>query len=126
MEAGQPDLFYAIHSYIHSYPFQHYRPTDCGIANHPVAGGDWNCIGPGGWGRAGYLTISDADGKGAMLKNSVLGGCLGGHVWVGTIINTTAADWTTVNGTSKEDGRAGVVVVVVVVVVGGAGGGEIV
>ena len=34
---------------------------------------------------------------------------MGGHVWVGTIINTTAADWTTVNGTSKEEeGEGGV------------------
>lgn len=71
---------------------------DCGIATHPIAGGDWTCIGPGGWGRGGYLTVSDADGKGALLKNSVVGGCLGGHVFVGTILNTTHADWTTVNG----------------------------
>ena len=32
-----------------------------------------------------------------MLPNSVLGGCLGGHVFVGTIINRTHADWTTVD-----------------------------
>jgi len=74
---------------------------DCGIANHPIAGGDWNCIGPGGWGRGGYLTVSDADAHGALLKNSVLGGCLGGQVFVGTILNATHADWTTVNGTGR-------------------------
>lgn len=45
--------------------------------------------------------MSDADGKGRLLDNSVLGGCLGGHVFIGTIINTTAADWTTVNGTGR-------------------------
>ena len=48
---------------------------DCGIASIPTAGGEWSCAGPGGWGRAGYLTLSDADGKGALMKNSVLGGC---------------------------------------------------
>jgi hypothetical protein len=32
-----------------------------------------------------------------LLPNSVLGGCLGGHVFVGTIINRTHADWTTVD-----------------------------
>ena len=76
---------------------------DCGIANHRIGApsGDWDCVGPGGWGRGGYLTVSDADGKGIPLKNSVLGGCLGGHVFIGTIINTTAIDWTTVNGTSR-------------------------
>lgn len=74
---------------------------DCGIANRPIAGGDWNCIGPGGWGRGGYLTVSDADGSGKLLENSVLGGCLGGHVFIGTIINTTLVDWTTVNGTGR-------------------------
>lgn len=36
-----------------------------------------------------------------MLENSVLGGCLGGHVFIGTILNATAIDWTTVNGTER-------------------------
>eukprot|EP01052_Picozoa_sp_SAG31_P049143 SAG31_NODE_10621_length_1116_cov_1.349066_2_plen_208_part_00 len=68
-----------------------------GIANIPAKGGEWNIIPPGGWARAGYLTVADADADGKLLSNSVLGGCLGGHVFVGTIINETAADWTTVN-----------------------------
>ena len=66
-----------------------FASCDAGIANIPVAGGEWNIIPPGGWGRAGYLTLSDNDGK-----NSMLGGCLGGHVFIGTVINTTAANWT--------------------------------
>ena len=45
--------------------------------------------------------MSDADGKGAPLYNSVVGGCLGGHVFIGTILNATAIDWTTVNGTGR-------------------------
>ena len=74
---------------------------DCGIANIPTKGGDWSCIPPGGWGRGGYLTVADAGSDGKLLQNSVLGGCLGGHVFVGTILNTTHADWTTVNGTGR-------------------------
>ena len=74
---------------------------DCGIGNIPTKGGEWSCIPPGGWGRGGYLTVADADKDGKLLQNSVLGGCLGGHVFIGTIINTTAADWTTVNGTGR-------------------------
>lgn len=73
---------------------------DTGIGNIPSSGGEWNIIPPGGWGRGGYLTVSDA-GNGKLLDNSVVGGCLGGHVFVGTIINNTAADWSTVNGTDK-------------------------
>ena len=73
---------------------------DVGIANIPVKGGAWQVIPPGGWGRGGYLTVADAGG-GKLLPNSVVGGCLGGHVFVGTIINRTAANWTTVNGTSR-------------------------
>ena len=30
-----------------------------------------------------------------------MGGCLGGKVFVGTIINKTSVDWTTVNGTGR-------------------------
>ena len=66
-----------------------FASCDAGIANVPVKGGAWNVIGPGGWGSAGYLTQSDNNGG-----NTVLGGCLGGHVYFGTTINTTAANWT--------------------------------
>lgn len=66
-----------------------FASCDAGIANIPVKGGDWNLIPPGGWGRAGYLTVSDSLGSA-----SVLGGCLGGHVFIGTVINATAANWT--------------------------------
>ena len=59
--------------------------------------GEWNLIPPGGWGRAGYLTLADAPAsmtpKGSE-GSSVLGSCLGGHVWLGTVINATSANWT--------------------------------
>lgn len=66
-----------------------FASCDIGIINIPVKGGEWNVIPPGGWGRAGYLTVSDS-----LENTSVLGGCLGGHVFIGTVINTTAANWT--------------------------------
>jgi len=66
-----------------------FASCDVGIANVPVGGGEWSVIPPGGWGHAGYLTVSDSRGA-----NAVLGGCLGGHVFVGDVINTTAANWT--------------------------------
>jgi hypothetical protein len=61
-----------------------FASCDAGIANVPVKGGEWNVIPPGGWGRGGYLTVSDS-----LVTTSVLGGCLGGHVWLGTVVNTT-------------------------------------
>ena len=66
---------------------------DSGIGNIPAKGGNWSIIPPGGWGRGGYLTVADA-ANGKLLANSVIGGCLGGHVYIGTILNTTAAKWT--------------------------------
>jgi len=62
---------------------------DAGIANIPVRGGNWSLIPPGGWGRAGYLTVSDS-----LQSTSVVGACLGGHVVIGVVINETAANWT--------------------------------
>ena len=61
---------------------------DRGVANVPAAGGEWNLIPPGGWGRAGYLSVSDS-----LHTTSVLGGCLGGHVCIGVVLNQTAANW---------------------------------
>ena len=69
---------------------------DAGIGNIPSKGGEWKLIPPGGWGRGGYLTVADA-GHGKLLPNSVVGGCLGGHVFVGVILNNTAADWSIQN-----------------------------
>ena len=43
---------------------------DGGIGNIPTKGGVWSIIPPGGWGRGGYLTVSDA-GNGQLLPNSV-------------------------------------------------------
>lgn len=61
---------------------------DAGIANYAVKTGKWNLIPPGGWGRAGYLTQSDA------LPNTVLGGCLDGVVTIGEVTSPTNANWT--------------------------------
>ena len=51
-------------------------------------------MGPGGWGRGGYLSLSEG-----VPGTSVLGGCLGGHVFVGTVVNTTHTDWNQTNAT---------------------------
>ena len=61
---------------------------DAGIANYAVKTGEWRLIPPGGWGRAGYLTQSDAG------PNTVLGGCLDGVVTIGEVTSPTTADWT--------------------------------
>jgi hypothetical protein len=37
----------------------------------------------------GYFSVSDSD-----PLNSIVGSCLGGRPWVGTILNRTAANWT--------------------------------
>ena len=69
-----------------------FASCDGGIANYNINSGKWSMFGPGGWGRAGYLSVSDSLGS-----NSVLGGCLGGHVWIGTEVNATHADWNQTN-----------------------------
>eukprot|EP00937_MAST-01D_sp_MAST-1D-sp2_P005083 g5083.t1 len=75
---------------IDSEPFM-FASCDIGIANIPIgrSGASWSVIPPGGWGRAGYLTVSDS-----LQNTSVLGGCLGGHVFIGTVVNRTYANWT--------------------------------
>lgn len=66
---------------------------DAGIANVPAKAkggsfpGAWSLI-PTGVGRA-YLSVSDS-----LLSTSVLGSCAGGFVNLGTIVNTTYANWT--------------------------------
>lgn len=72
-----------------------FASCDGGIANVPAGnepGGEWNVVGPGGWGRGGYLSLSEG-----VPGTSVLGGCLGGHVFVGTVVNTTHTDWNQTN-----------------------------
>jgi hypothetical protein len=48
---------------------------DAGIANYNIKTKGWNLIGPGGWGGAGFLTVSDS-----IPGTTVLGSCLGGTV----------------------------------------------
>ena len=49
-----------------------FASCDVGVINRPTAGGEWSVIPPGGWGQAGYLTVSDS-----LKTTSVLGGCVG-------------------------------------------------
>ena len=37
-----------------------FASCDAGVANYNIKTGEWNLIPPGGWGRAGYLTLADA------------------------------------------------------------------
>ena len=57
-----------------------------GIANVPKAGGEWQIIPPGGLSR-GYFSVSDSN-----PQNSIVGICMR-ILWIGTIVNRTAADW---------------------------------
>ena len=66
-----------------------FASCDVGVINRPTAGGEWSVIPPGGWGQAGYLTVSDS-----LKTTSVLGGCVGGHVTIGVVVNETYAKWT--------------------------------
>ena len=65
-----------------------------GVANVPVIDGggarlgQWMVIPPGGMQRT-YISVSDA-----LVNNSVVGACVSGHVWVGHVLNRTAANWT--------------------------------
>ena len=68
-----------------------------GVANRPAAGGNWSLIksppGVAAW-RSNYLSVSDALGS-----TSVVAGCLwpdhvSGVVTIGTLLNTTHANWT--------------------------------
>lgn len=66
-----------------------FASCDAGIANYNIKTKEWNLMGPRGWGSAGYLTVSDS-----IPGTSVVGGCLGGHVTFGTVVNFTSATWT--------------------------------
>lgn len=61
--------------------------TSAGVANIPAKGGNWSLIKSprGDWRTPLSLAIDGA--------TSVVAGCLGGVVFLGTILNTTSADW---------------------------------